>query len=67
MVLYTWMRNKNWLILAKSITNSSFLVELLLQEHDFGHTHTQKYPITYQKKFLQNCLDPDKNGFVYLN
>ena len=42
-----------------------FLVEKLLGERNFGHTkHTKAPSSTYlQILVLQNCLDPDKNGF----
>ena len=30
----------------------SFLVELLLREPHFGHTHTQKHPSTYLKSYF---------------
>ena len=46
-----------------------FLVVLLLQERNFGHTHTHtKAPLHLLKQLVfQNCLDPDKNGSVKLN
>ena len=54
--------------LSKLFTYSFFIVELLLQEGQFGHnTHTQMHTSTYLCSVTQNCLDPDKDGFGNLN
>ena len=45
-----------------------FLVKLLSRRIIFGHnTPTPIHTNTYIKSVPQNCLDPDKDGFVKLN
>ena len=45
-----------------------FLVQLLLREPNFGHTHIQTHPLQLSTFLvLQNYLDPDNKGFVMLN
>ena len=33
-----------------------FLVELLLREHNFGHTHKQKHSSTYLKNYFYKTV-----------
>ena len=49
--------------MEKRIANSSFFVELLLRQRDFGHTYTQKHVKTYLKFSSPKLLKPRKEGF----
>ena len=40
-----------------------FLVKVFLRERAFGHTHTQKHPITYLKSSSQKLLRPGQKWF----
>ena len=40
-----------------------FLVELILRERNFGHTHTKKHPSTYLKNSSPKLLRPKQKWF----
>ena len=46
--------NEKWTLSLPGQTDwqFSFFVEVLLREHNFGHTHMQKHPSTYIKIYL---------------